>query len=210
MSGGCSLAPFDRRPSRTTPTRWRPSLGAIWRRGQSVEQFALHPRLQAITLEIILRVAFGIDATDRLDDLRNCLRPFLRQARLSARPQPRLPSRAARPQPLGALPAAPLGRARGSRRGGRPTSERRRPRCAHRCPVAPAPSRERRRSPRRRRGTPQPAHDGSRRPRHNRDRARVDVRPPAASPGCDGSTARRPRRTAAATTSGQSSESPCG
>ena len=42
--------------------------------------FALHPRLQAITLEIILRVAFGIDETDRLDDLRSCLRPFLRQA----------------------------------------------------------------------------------------------------------------------------------
>ena len=42
-------------------------------------EFALHPQLQAITLEIILRVAFGIDAADRLDDLRNCLRPFLRQ-----------------------------------------------------------------------------------------------------------------------------------
>lgn len=42
--------------------------------------FALHPRLQAITLEIILRVAFGIDAVDRLDRLRNCLRPFLRQS----------------------------------------------------------------------------------------------------------------------------------
>lgn len=43
-------------------------------------EFPLHPRLQAITLEVILRVAFGIDATDRLADLRNSLRPFLRRA----------------------------------------------------------------------------------------------------------------------------------
>jgi cytochrome P450 len=50
---------------------------ASWPVGRA---FALHPRLQAITLEIILRVAFGIDTADRLDDLRNCLRPFLRQA----------------------------------------------------------------------------------------------------------------------------------
>jgi cytochrome P450 len=50
---------------------------ASWPVGRA---FALHTRLQAITLEIILRVAFGIDAADRLDDLRNCLQPFLRQA----------------------------------------------------------------------------------------------------------------------------------
>jgi len=43
-------------------------------------EFAMHPRLQAITLEVILRVAFGIDATDRLDELRSRLAPFLRQA----------------------------------------------------------------------------------------------------------------------------------
>lgn len=42
-------------------------------------EFPLHPRLQAITLDVILRVAFGIDATDRLDHLRESLRPFLRQ-----------------------------------------------------------------------------------------------------------------------------------
>jgi cytochrome P450 len=42
--------------------------------------FPLHPRLQAITLEVILRVAFGIDASDRLDDLRASLRPFLHRA----------------------------------------------------------------------------------------------------------------------------------
>ena len=41
--------------------------------------FPLHPRLQAITLEVILRVAFGVDATHRLDDLRSSLQPFLRQ-----------------------------------------------------------------------------------------------------------------------------------
>jgi cytochrome P450 len=43
-------------------------------------EFPLHPRLQAITLDVILRVAFGIEATDRLAQLRESLRPFLRQA----------------------------------------------------------------------------------------------------------------------------------
>jgi len=42
-------------------------------------EFAMHPRLQAITLEVILRVAFGIDVTDRLEELRSRLAPFLRQ-----------------------------------------------------------------------------------------------------------------------------------
>ena len=48
-----------------------------WRIGRA---FPLHPRLQAITLEVILRVAFGIDTTDRLENLRTSLRPFLHQA----------------------------------------------------------------------------------------------------------------------------------
>ena len=43
-------------------------------------EFALHPRLQAITLEIILRVAFGVNDAGRLDTLRSRLRRFLRDA----------------------------------------------------------------------------------------------------------------------------------
>ena len=40
-------------------------------------RFALHPRLQAITLEVILRVAFGLDDADRLHEFRQQLQPFL-------------------------------------------------------------------------------------------------------------------------------------
>ena len=39
--------------------------------------FALHPRLRAITLEVILRVVFGVDDADRLSDFRRQLEPFL-------------------------------------------------------------------------------------------------------------------------------------
>jgi hypothetical protein len=39
--------------------------------------FALHARLQAITMEVILRVVFGIDDADRLRDFRQHLEPFL-------------------------------------------------------------------------------------------------------------------------------------
>lgn len=39
--------------------------------------FSLHPRLQAITLEVILRVVFGVDDADRLGDFRRQLEPFL-------------------------------------------------------------------------------------------------------------------------------------
>jgi cytochrome P450 len=39
--------------------------------------FALHPRLQAITLEVILRVVFGVDDVERLSEFRQQLGPFL-------------------------------------------------------------------------------------------------------------------------------------
>jgi cytochrome P450 len=41
------------------------------------EQVALHPRLQALTLEIILRAVFGLDAGERLDALRERLAGIL-------------------------------------------------------------------------------------------------------------------------------------
>ncbi len=45
-----------------------------WPRGETVE---LHPRMQRLTLEIILRAAFGLDPGPRLDALRDTLAPML-------------------------------------------------------------------------------------------------------------------------------------
>ena len=60
---------------------------ASWRRD---EPTALHPRLQALTLEIILRAVFGLEADDaRLDPLRTNLTRILE---LGARPGAMLPA----------------------------------------------------------------------------------------------------------------------
>jgi cytochrome P450 len=53
-----------------------------WRLG---EEFALHPRMQAITLEVILRVVFGVEAGDRLTRLRDLLRALLSESGGSGR-----------------------------------------------------------------------------------------------------------------------------
>ncbi len=45
-----------------------------WPREQPL---ALHPRLQRLTLEIILRAVFGLDQGQRLDDLRDCMTALL-------------------------------------------------------------------------------------------------------------------------------------
>jgi cytochrome P450 len=47
---------------------------AHWPRG---EPFALHPHMQAVTLEVIMRVVFGVSDAARLDSLRTGLREFL-------------------------------------------------------------------------------------------------------------------------------------
>src|SRR5204862_5088724 len=47
---------------------------ASWPRGEAVE---LHPRFQALTLEIILRTVFGLDAGERLEALRTRLTEIL-------------------------------------------------------------------------------------------------------------------------------------
>jgi cytochrome P450 len=52
------------------------------------EPVALHPRLQALTLEVILRAVFGLDAGRRLDALRNRLAGILEYG---ARPSSMLP-----------------------------------------------------------------------------------------------------------------------
>ena len=56
-----------------------------WPRGESV---ALHPRLQALTLEVILRAVFGLDPGARLDGLRARLTEILE---LGSRPSGMLP-----------------------------------------------------------------------------------------------------------------------
>jgi cytochrome P450 len=58
---------------------------ASWPKGEPV---ALHPRLQALTLEIILRAVFGLDAGERLDLLRDRLTSVLNYG---ARPASMLP-----------------------------------------------------------------------------------------------------------------------
>ena len=47
---------------------------ALWPRGQQV---IMHPRLQALTLEVILRTVFGLRTGDRLDGLRKTLTEML-------------------------------------------------------------------------------------------------------------------------------------
>ena len=53
------------------------------------EPIALHPRLQALTLEIIMRAVFGLDSGDRLDAMRRRLTGILE---FGARPASTLPA----------------------------------------------------------------------------------------------------------------------
>ena len=54
---------------------------ASWPTGQPI---ALHPRFQALTLEVILRAVFGLDAGPQLDGLR---RRLTRSSRSTAAPR---------------------------------------------------------------------------------------------------------------------------
>ena len=63
------------------------------------EEFPLHPHMQAVTLEVILRVVFGVSEGPRLERLRNLLRNLLTEtssasAQLSALVMRRLGGRA--------------------------------------------------------------------------------------------------------------------
>ena len=65
---------------------WRNQIAAIaereidtWPEGR---EFALRPRMQAITLEVILRLVFGVEATDRLERLRSSIPALLDAASL--------------------------------------------------------------------------------------------------------------------------------
>ena len=56
-----------------------------WPRGEPV---ALHPRLQRLTLEVILRAVFGLDTGARLDSLRGLLTELLGAENYISRPAP--------------------------------------------------------------------------------------------------------------------------
>jgi cytochrome P450 len=60
---------------------------AQWPRGEAIE---LHPRLQRLTLEIVLRAVFGLERGARLDELRELLTAILRftESPLSLLPPP--------------------------------------------------------------------------------------------------------------------------
>ena len=78
---------------------------AAWPRDEPV---ALHPRLQALTLEVILRAVFGLDAGERLDALASRLTSILE---FGARPASMLP--------LFQRPRAAVARVRAAACGGR-------------------------------------------------------------------------------------------
>ncbi len=67
-----------------TMTTYRDVMAAATRRDMATwpigRPFALHPHLQAITLDIIMRLAFGIDDGDKLEELTAALRRWLAQA----------------------------------------------------------------------------------------------------------------------------------
>ena len=158
------------------------------------EELALQPRMQAITLEVILRVVFGVTDPARLERLRELL-PRLLDATSSIALSFRvmLARRLGRADPLASFAALSaeidellLDDIAARRRAGGDRRARRRPLAAARRTLRGRQRDERPRAAR-------PARDAAaRRPRDDRDRARLDVRPAAAQPG----RARAPHRRA--------------
>ena len=170
MASACART---RRPC----ARWSRARSSGWPDG---EPFALHPRMQAITLEVILRAVFGVTDPARRAQLAGRPRAaagrhlvVARAVRRAAVPPLRRPRSARRPG------GAAAGDRRDARRGDRRAP--RRPARGHPLPVRDRPLRGRRADGRP--GGPRPADDaaacGS---RDDRDRPGVDVRPAAAPP----------------------------
>src|SRR6195952_2444532 len=72
-------------------------------------EFPIHARMQAVTLEVILRAVFGVGDGPRLDRLRLLLRDLLVETGSGPPPPDRLGGRRRRPDPPGGggAPAAP-------------------------------------------------------------------------------------------------------
>ena len=163
-----------------------------WPRGEEIE---LRPRMQAVTLEVILRTVFGVREEERLRAVPRADHAAGREQQ----PARVLPDAAARPRP--ALPHAPLPHARARR----PTTliyeeiaERRagaRRRGARRRALAAAVGPPRGRLADDRRRAARRADDAAhRRPRDHRHRAVVGGRAPRAHARGDGAARVRPRR----------------
>ncbi len=160
------------------------------------EEFALHPHMQAITLEVILRIVFGVSDGPRLDRLRGLLRNLLSETGSNA-------------IQLRALLMRRFGRSanvwgRFEERLGEVDEllfaeiaehrEKRRPRGPRRHPLGadPGPLRGRRRP--QRPGPARPADDAAaRRPRDDGDGAGLDLRPAAPPRAGDVAPARNAR-----------------
>ena len=146
------------------------------------EPVALHPRLQALTLEVILRTVFGLEAGGRLDRLREHMTEVLAVGTSPVSLLPPLQHDLGPRYAVGALRAHARGGRRGALRAHRGAPPRRGP--ARRRPLA-AP----RRAPRRRLADERPgaarrAHDAARRrARDDRLPARVHLRAPRAHAG---------------------------
>ena len=160
------------------------------------EEFALHPRMQAMTLEVILRVVFGVAEGPRLERLRGLLRGLLAetsspltQLRVLATSRIRGGDRVMRRFEAG-LRRDRRAALRGDRRAprqGRPRGSRRHPLGAD-----PGSLRERRGDDRHR--PARPADDpAARRPRDDGDGARLELRPPPWPRGRPGPPARLAR-----------------
>ena len=172
------------------------------------EAFALHPRMQAITLEVILRAVFGVTDPARATQLGGRARAAAgrhvvvgRAVRRAAVPPLRRPGPARRHG----------GAAAGDRRDARRRDRRapRRPARGHPLAARDRPLRGRRADGRRR--DPRPADDAAaRRARDHRDRAGVDVRPAAPPPARARATDHRDRRRQRRRTCARSWRSRCG
>ena len=101
---------------------------ASWPRGEPIE---LGPRLQRLTMEIILRAVFGLDPGERLDALRERLSAMLafgdRPISLLPPPPGRVASGARATRPIRRLPAPPGGGRRAALRADRRATAARRP-----------------------------------------------------------------------------------
>ena len=158
------------------------------------EEFPIHSRMQAVTLEVILRVVFGVADGPRLERLRGMLGKVLVETASPGGAAGR-PRHAAlrRPRALGQVRGPAEGGRRAALRGDRRAPRRSRPRGARRHPLdADAGALRGRRGDERLRAA-RPADDpAAGRPRDDGDGAGLDLRPAAPPPArrCSGCATR--------------------
>ncbi len=175
-------------------------------------EFPIHSRMQAITLEVILRVVFGVSDGPRLERLRGMLSTVLTE---TASPRSQLIALATRRfrggnafarfegqlKEVDDLLYAEIAEHR----------DQARPRRARRHPLDADAGRVRGRRHDERQGAARPADDAAAgRPRDDGDGAGLDLRPAAAPPRVAAAAARLAGRPARTTTCGRRSPSRCG